>query len=107
MNIIVGGRQTGRTTELIKLAAKAEQQGEVSYIVCHNHASAYSISKRAQEMGLNIGFPLTYDEFLNHRYAGSSIKNLYIDNIELLIQYMTPVHVAAITVTKEKRDDDG
>jgi hypothetical protein len=50
-------------------------------------------------MGLSIGFPLTYDEFLQERYAGQNIRHFFIDNVELLIQHMTAVHVAAITVT--------
>jgi hypothetical protein len=67
--------------------------------VCHSHAEAYRINKQAEEMGLSIGFPLTYDEFLQERYAGQNIRHFFIDNVELLIQHMTIVNVAAITVT--------
>lgn len=97
MVVIASGRQTGRTTKLIKACAEAEQRGEVSYIVCHSHPEAYRIAGQAKKMGLNIGFPITYDEFLKRQY--SPHVNLYIDNVDMLVRYMSTAPIKAITVT--------
>ena len=99
MRVIASSRQTGRTSQLIGLCAAAEKRGEVSYIVCDNHDEAYRINQVAEEIGCFIGFPLTYDEFLQHSYAGNNISHFFIDNAERLIQRMTIVNVAAIAVT--------
>jgi hypothetical protein len=82
------------------MCAEAEARGEVSYIVCHSQEEAYRIHQKAQELGLFIGFPLTYAEFLNFEYAASTIKNFFIDNADKLLQYQTPVHIEAIVVEK-------
>jgi hypothetical protein len=108
MLIISGDRQTGRTTRLIELSAEAETRGEVSYIICHSHAEAYRIKKHAQTMGLYIAFPLTYREFESHNYSGNNTANFYIDNAELLLQFLTRGKIAAITIgTTETGEDNG
>jgi hypothetical protein len=100
--LIVGGRQSGRTTELIKMAAEAEANGAVSYIVCHSHNEAYRISQEARRMGLRIGFPITYDEFLIGSHS-RFIKKFYIDNVEMLLQRLAGhVEVDAITLLDER-----
>lgn len=99
MRVIARTRQTGRTTELIELCAAAEARGEVSYIVCHTYHEAYRIAQKAQEKGLNIGFPLTFDEFIRHDFAGQNIHNFFIDNAEwLLARFCVPATLAAIAV---------
>jgi len=98
MRIIYNGRKTNRTTTLIQLCAEAEARHEVSYIVCHNQQEAYRIAQKAKAMGLNIGFPLTYDELLNDQYH---CKHLFIDNVEKLLARIARVNIAAITLLKE------
>lgn len=98
-NVIVDGRQTGRTTKLIKLCAEAEANGEVSYIVCLSHTEAYRIAQQAKSMGLSMGFPITYDEFIRSAGHRSFIKNFYMDNVEFLLQMLAgPTKVAGITL---------
>lgn len=101
MEVITGGRRTGRTQKLIRLAAEAEARGEVSYIVCHSHQEATRIFRLADELGLKIGFPLSYEEFLTRKYSGMNIANLYIDNVEYLLQLLSHVQIAAVTILKE------
>ena len=101
MKVIVGKRRTGRTDELIRLCAEAEACGEVSYIVVANYPEARRISERAKEFGLQIGFPLTRDEFLHSRYAGTNIRNLYLDNADSLLQSLTPVRIQAVVLESE------
>jgi hypothetical protein len=102
MKVICGGWRTGKTMELIKLAAEAEARGEISYIVCHNHAEAYRIAQEAKRLDLLIGFPITYDEFLNHDYAGNNIKHLFIDNVEMLLQKLARSPVSAVTILRSE-----
>ncbi len=98
MKVIAGGRGTGRTQALITLAAEAEARGEVGYIVVHSRQEATAVFHFAKQQGLTIGFPITYDEFLSSAYAGRNVKRFWIDNAEMLLQSMTPVLIAAITV---------
>jgi len=103
MEIIIGARQTGRTNKLIELCHEAENRREVSYIVVRNHNEAYRVSKKAEELGMSIAFPITYEEFWHGQYAGHNISNFFIDNAELLLQYMCKgkSKIAAITITRE------
>lgn len=102
MIIIASGRKTSRTTRLIEMSAEAEKEGKVNYIVCSNAHQAYTIAQKAREMGLNIGFPITYNEFLDHQYYGRHIDHFLIDNADYLLQGMTPVPIKAITLLKEE-----
>ena len=86
--LIIGDRKSGRTTDLIITSAAAERKGIVSYIVCHSHQEAYRIAEFAKEKELNIGFPLTYDEFLHRSYVGQNVDVLYIDNLHMLLQHI-------------------
>lgn len=99
MKVLAGGRQIGKTTELVRMAGESEANGEVCYIVVHNHAEACRIASMAKRMELSIGFPLTYNEFLGHRYAGGNIHHFYIDNADLLLRSLTHVPIAAITLS--------
>jgi hypothetical protein len=94
--LIVGDRQSGRTTDLIRAAAADDYNGVVCYIVCHSHEEAYRISKLAESMKLSIGFPLTYDEFLHRSYAGSNIDKLYIDNLSMLLSHISTVTIDTV-----------
>lgn len=100
VRVICSGRKTSRTTTLIQLAAEAEARREPSYIVCHSQREASRIFQKAGEMGLTIGFPITYAEFLREQYVRRNIKNFFIDNAEMLLQYMTPVNIAAVTILR-------
>jgi hypothetical protein len=99
MKVIHKPRQTGKTTELIKIASQ-----EGGYIVCHSHDEAYRISKTAEEIGKQILFPITYDEYLNGSFCGKNIKAFYIDNVEFLLSRIARgVPVNAISVNKETK----
>lgn len=105
MEVILGGRKTGRTNLLISLAAEAESKGEICYIVCRNHQQAQTIAQRAKELDLKIGYPITYDEFMSQRYAQMNIKRFYIDNADHFLQSLTHVEISAVTMEKEDNYD--
>jgi hypothetical protein len=98
MEKIIMKRGYGKTYQLIK---KSSITGD--YIVCHSMQEASSIQRQAQELGLKIPFPLSYDEFLDKKYYGKNISGFLIDNVELLIRRLSKsdVPVNAITLSVE------
>jgi hypothetical protein len=94
--LIIGDRQSGRTTDLIKAAAEEEAHGVVCYIVCHSQEEAYRISQEAQKMELSIGFPLTYDEFIHRSYHGTNIDKFYIDNLRMFFSHISNVPIEMV-----------
>jgi hypothetical protein len=101
MRVILSGRKTSRTTTLIELCAEAEVRGEVSYIVCHSREAAQKIFQKAEELSKNIGFPITYDEFIDNKYSHRNIKNFFIDNADHLLQSLTPVRIDTVVLERE------
>ena len=86
MRVIYQPRKTSRTSTLIDLCWEAEQRGELAYMVCHSHPAAYAVKQRADEMGKNIRFPLTFDELMTGRgnmagFGGKELR-LFIDNCD-------------------------
>lgn len=83
MNITIGGRGSGRTTELIK--ACAADKGSV--IVCPNHSMKLYIVDMAKRMGMDIPEPITFEAFVRgNPYAfGKRPTGYYIDNLDLAL----------------------
>lgn len=104
MKVILRPRKTGRTEELIRLCAEAEKRGETSYIVCNSHQEAYRISQLAEELKLQIGFPITTYEFLARKYSAANIKNFYFDNVDHFLQAMTNVPIRAVTLEQKENE---
>lgn len=94
MKIIQGARGSGKTTQLIEMAHK-----NGGYIVCKN---PHQVAEMARDMNLSINFPLEYWEFLERHYFDKGIKEFYIDNVEFLIQQLSRVPVAAISIVGEE-----
>lgn len=78
LQIMVGGRRSGRTTACIKWAAEND-----AYIVCANQREARRIADCAREMGLNIKFPVTFDEM---PMRGAWPTKIAIDNADWLLR---------------------
>jgi hypothetical protein len=100
MKVIATKRRKGKTIKTIEYAAK-----DGGYIVCKDQQEASRVFHFAKELGLDINFPLTFDEFLDKQFYARGIKSLYIDNLDLLIQYMSPhvpIKLVTLTDTKEK-----
>lgn len=105
MRVILAPRKSSRTTRLIEMCAEKEALGEISYIITSNHRQAYNIAQKAKEMGLMIGFPLTYAEFLERKWAGTHIKHFFIDNLDHFIGGLAaPVNVEAVVLEKTEED---
>lgn len=100
MKVILGKQGSGKTTELIKMAAEGRY-----YIVCRNYNHARHIQQMALEMGVVILFPISYDEFLNRQYNGVHIDGFLIDDADALLQRLSPVRITAITLTNENQSE--
>lgn len=85
MDIIFGGRQTGKTQELIRRSARSGHR-----IVCSDRNEAQRVFSVAQEMELGIPFPVTFAEFRNMVGRGTEIRGYLIDNAEKFIQHVCP-----------------
>ena len=72
-------RGEGKTTKAIEQAHKTG-----AYIICKNREEAVRTMRMAEENGLNIRFPITFDEFLGTRMRGSLVKNVIIEDAERL-----------------------
>lgn len=81
MKILRADRGQGKTTKLVKISNK-----EWKYIVCLNTRRADTIVKIAKKLGLDIPYPITIDELPIRQ--GSYIKNVLIDDIEDVLQYI-------------------
>lgn len=77
MEILIGGRRTGRTA-CIKWAAEND-----AYIVCATQQQARELVNRAKDMGLTIKFPITFDELPMHNAYPTKIA---IDNADWLLR---------------------
>lgn len=100
MKILALPRAGGKTDRLIQMA-----HGSRAYIVCPN---PHTVSLRAKQLGCDIMFPLTYDEFIQRQYHARNVEGFYIDNLDMMIQYMSvnPVLGASVTVDNDIEQQD-
>lgn len=95
MKVVLRGRGGGKTTELIRISARTN-----SYIVAMSRDEAGRIFAQAQAMGLNIPYPITFDNFLDHQYSSWGIRDFLIDNADVLLQRLSRgVNIVAVSVT--------
>ena len=78
MKLIYSGRQTRRTTELIKRC------GEYRYalIVCPTKKQADYVFKMSLGMGVNIPMPITFRDFIEGGFFSPNIDAFLIDNLD-------------------------
>ena len=93
--LILGDRQSGKTTELIKESARTG-----AYIVVSCRKEAHNVFGSAKELGLNIPFALTVAEVI-YESPSSYIfqKGILIDNLErILCRLFNYITINAATV---------
>lgn len=105
MDIIIGKRGYGKTTKLIRRSSE-----ENIYILTKDGLIAKRIAKMAKEMGLDIPYPVTVNEyFLGDRFKGSSIRRdgLLIDDAdEVLKCIFDGIPIKEITITDNNDIDN-
>lgn len=98
MNIIIGKRCSGKTTELIKKSAEKR-----IYILVATRHRAEALDKYAKNMGLDIPFPVTIEEYLKgSKFRGSCIRRdgLLIDDADdVLQQIFAGIPIREVTIT--------
>ena len=92
MEKIIMPRRYGKTYQLIMKSAKTGDCIVCDYLQVHN------IQEKAKEMGKDIPLPISYGDFVKKRYQGKEIKGFLIDDIEMLLEYLSNVPVNAITM---------
>lgn len=95
--IIIKPRQTGRTTEMIKMAAEHNL-----YIVTTDRMRAHFIAKMARDLGLNILFPITVRELPIH--PNRATQEVLIDDADQVLEYLVGTRIKAITMEASKND---
>ena len=95
---LIGERCSGKTTRLILRSAE-----EQLYILTSTKHRAQAIFDNARNMGLDIPFPVTLDEYLRgNKFQGSSIRRdgILIDDLDDVIRTLfssIPIHEVTLT----------
>lgn len=94
--IIVRGRQGGKTTVLIRIAAETG-----CYIVCADHRRAWQVARQAEDLGLRVPFPLSVSEWRKGEYHPPGVPGLLFDDLDKIVGMLSSVPVVAATWTGE------
>jgi hypothetical protein len=89
-DVIVGPRQNGKTTELIRLSAARDE-----YIIVPTLDMAQVVARQARDMGLRIPYPVAFCQLpCQSRFIGEVL----VDEAQTIIQWVIgkPVDVMAM-----------
>lgn len=96
MKKIIRPRQTGKSSELIRIAEETN-----AYIIVANRARAVCLADLARQQGRNILFPVTLQEYERYRFRGSDVRHVLIDDADAVLAYVfKEVEIDAITMTE-------
>lgn len=101
--LIVGSRGSGKTAELIKRSAK-----DGIYIMTGTRRQAQCIFQQARDMGYNIPFPVTLEDYHRTHFRGSCLERdgILIDELGPMLSYMFKgVPINGVTWTKDEFTD--
>lgn len=102
MKLIIKGTREGKTTEAIKLAASSN-----AYLVVMNRNEAGRVFHEARDAGIDIHFPVTFDEFMEGRFSPRGCKAFVIDNADMLLERMgRGVPIVAATMNGPQSPND-
>lgn len=99
--IILGSRQNGKTTELIKMSAKTG-----IYILVATKNRANHLFRQAKDIGYDMPYPVTIEEYFRSKFTGSSIRRdgLFIDDIDdVLKSIFNGINIRTVTLTNDNR----
>jgi hypothetical protein len=100
--IIVRPRLGGKTTELIRRSAETG-----AYIVCTDFRRATQVMRQAKDMDLTVPFPICVGEWQERAYYPPGVPGLLFDDLDRIIQLLSPVPVLAVTWTKGAEPSTG
>lgn len=94
--IIVDEKGTGKTTKAIKESAKTGK-----YIITLNRHMVMHTFNMAKEMGLNIPFPITIDEWMRGEVSHTIRRQgVIVDEGLILLETLLVAKVDMVTITK-------
>lgn len=103
MNVIMRGRRSGKTTDLIRIAALLNMQ-----IITADSKRAETVKRMAQCMGVAILSPVGINEFINRKATNRFFpENVLIDDADAVLEQLClPSKLQAITMTdyREKKE---
>jgi hypothetical protein len=103
MKIMNGERGSGKTVAAIQ---RAYETG--AYIITFNHDESCRIMTVATELGFNIRYPVTITEFLNGGMRGSRVRNVILDNADMVLkQIFQGFDIELMTMTMEGDSENG
>lgn len=105
MKLLMGSRQSGKTRKLIEKAAR-----EDGIIVCYVAQMIIMIKQRAEEMGLKIRNPITYDDLINKGIRKGVDVPFYLDDVDfflsgLLKKIIPGVNIETISISVCNNED--
>ena len=102
MNKIIGGRHSGKTTELIKACQKTNEEAgyNCAVIVTGTKRDAQNIYKMAQDMGYkDMPFPVSLEELKSRNSTGTAYKNVYVDELDYIASHLlNPLNLEGFTL---------
>ena len=97
MKIICDGRQCGKTTKMLEWT---NNQKGYNLIVCSDLREVQRLWKIILEKKYDLPQPITFNDFIKRNYCGRNIKNIVIDNVDLLLKTMCTTKLGCITLTQ-------
>lgn len=95
MEKIIKPRQTGKTTDLIKISEKTG-----TYILTADRIRAGYVFNMAQEQNRNIPFPVALWDYQRTGFRGSFINHILIDDADAVLQELfKTIQIDALTMT--------
>jgi hypothetical protein len=95
MNAIIGNRGSGKTTALIKLSSKHQL-----YILVLNRERQKQLFQQAHDLGYQIPYPITLDDFLADKLRGSHIREILIDDVDDILKHIfATVKINTVSLT--------
>jgi len=90
MKLIVGSASSGKTKRLLELSAANRIP-----ILCESIERVERLVVKARGYGFNIPMPLVADELK------ADVKEVYIDEIDNLVEKLLKVKVSAVSINKD------
>lgn len=98
MKKIIKGSGEGKTKELIQLSHDTN-----TYILVTDRSRQREVFKFAHDLGIDILFPVTVEDYLKTKFRGSFINHILIDDAdEVLKVVFSNVEIDAITMRKDE-----
>lgn len=107
MEVVIGGRQTGKTQKLLEWAA-AQPEGEARVIVSHSFHASMDLLRRAREAGINVeSWQFVSVHEMKERGGGwmngvginRRVIRYSLDNADIVLQDLIGAPITIATVT--------